>query len=221
MKLLIIEDDKEMLSFLKSNLSNSGFVVDSAKNGKTGLNLARENIYDLIILDLNLPDLSGQKICEELRNEGRMMPILILSGNSKTDNKTNLLNLGADDYMVKPFSFEELVARIKALSRRPKEISSELLIAQDLTLNRLKQIVNRGNKEVYLTRKEFLLLEYLMSHSNTVISRGEIMEHVWDMEANIFSKTIETHILNLRKKLDSGRAKPLIKTVSGRGYKFG
>jgi len=89
MKLLIIEDDKEMLSFLKSNLSNSGFVVDSAKNGKTGLNLARENIYDLIILDLNLPDLSGQKICEELRNEGRMMPILILSGNSKTDNKTN------------------------------------------------------------------------------------------------------------------------------------
>jgi len=123
--------------------------------------------------------------------------------------------------MVKPFSFEELVARIKALSRRPKEISSELLIAQDLTLNRLKQIVNRGNKEVYLTRKEFLLLEYLMSHSNTVISRGEIMEHVWDMEANIFSKTIETHILNLRKKLDSGRAKPLIKTVSGRGYKFG
>lgn len=220
MKLLIIEDDPKISSFLKSNLNCCGFIADVAKTGQAGLDLAEENNYDLIILDLNLPDLSGQKVCEKLRQENNTTPILVLSADLETDSKINLLNVGVDDYMTKPFSLEELVARIKALSRRPLEISSDLLTAQDIELNKQKQTVSRKGKEIYLTRKEFLLLEYLMSHPGVVISRGEMMEHVWDMEANFFSKTIETHILHLRNKLDSGRAKPLIKTISGRGYKF-
>lgn len=220
MKLLIIEDDKEISTFLKANLSNSGFVVDATMSGQSGLNMAQENIYDLIILDLNLPDMNGQHICQELRRTGKMMPILVLSANSQIKDKTELLDQGADDYMIKPFSYEELVARLNALARRPKEISNEIISIQDLKLDKQKQTVYRANKEIYLTRKEFLLLDHLMSHPNTVISRGEIMEHVWDMEADIFSKTIETHILNLRKKIDTNRRHPLIKTISGRGYKF-
>ena len=221
MKLLIIEDDPKISSFLKSNLGCYGFITDVAKTGQSGLDLAETNNYNLIILDLNLPDLSGQKVCEKLRQENNTTPILVLSADLKTDSKISLLNLGVDDYMTKPFSLEELLARIKALSRRPLEISRDLLIIEDIILDKNKQIVSRQNKEIYLTRKEFLLLEYLMSHPGVVISRGEMMDHVWDMEANFFSKTIETHILHLRNKLDIGRAKPLIKTVSGRGYKFG
>lgn len=219
MKLLIIDDEKQILSFLKINLESLGFVVDIAENGESGLSLAQINAYDLIILDLSLPDISGEDICKNLRNEGQNTKILILSANSQTTNKVYLLNTGADDYLTKPFSLEELVARIKALSRRPKEISSDLLTAQDLKLDRQKQIVSKAGKEIYLTRKEFLLLEYFMSHPNTVISRGELMEHIWDSEVNLFSKTIETHILHLRNKIDK-RTRPLLKTVSGRGYKF-
>ncbi|MEI6836031.1 MAG: response regulator transcription factor [Candidatus Falkowbacteria bacterium] len=220
MKLLIIEDEKEILSFLKTNLASLGFVADGAQTGQIGLTLAEENIYDLIILDLNLPDLNGQKICENLRTKGQMTPILILSANSKLESKIDLLNLGADDYLAKPFSLEELIARIKALLRRPKKINSNFLNAKDIQIDCHKQTVTRNGKEIYLTRKEFLILEYFMNHAGAVISRGEITEHAWDMEANLLSKAIETHILNLRKKIDSGRKQPLIKTISGRGYKF-
>jgi len=220
MKLLIIEDEKEILSFLKVNLASLGFVVDGAKTGQAGLALAQEGLYDLLILDLNLPDLSGQKICEVLRGQGQTIPILILSANGKLNSKIDLLNLGADDYLVKPFSLEELTARIKALLRRPKETNGNSLTISDIQIDYQKQTVSRGGKEIYLTRKEFLILEYLMNHAGAVVSRGEMTEHAWDMEANFFSKTIETHILNLRKKIDSGRKRPLIQTISGRGYKF-
>lgn len=221
MNILIIEDEKETLSFLKVNLSNCGFIVDGVSTGQKGLNLINKNSYDIIILDLILPDLNGKKICETLRQENKTMPILVLSANEKTESKISPLNSGIDDYMEKPFYLDELVARIKALSRRPLEISNNFLKIKDIELDRRRQIIKRAKKEVYLTKKEFLLLEYMMSHLNIVISRDEMMEHVWDMKANLFSKTIETHILHLRKKLDSGRSKPLIKTISGRGYKFG
>ena len=220
MKILIIEDEEEILSFLKPNLSAHGFIIDCARTGKNGITLAEENIYDLIILDLNLPDVNGSKVCEIIRKAGLTIPILILSADIEIDSKVGLLNYGADDYMTKPFSLEELIARIKALSRRPQEISNQILKIQDIELDRQKQTVRCKGKELYLTRKEFLLLEYMMAHPDAVISRGEIMEHVWDMEANLFSKTIETHILNLRKKINHNRPKPFIKTVSGRGYKF-
>lgn len=221
MKLLIIENEEDVLSFLKSNLSTRGFIIDGAKTGQAGLTLVETNIYDLIILDLNLPDLNGCKICETLRHDGLMIPILILTANEEINSKITLLNMGADDYMIKPYSLDELVSRIKALLRRPLEIRSHLLVTQDIKLDEEKQIVTCKGKEIYLTRKEFLILNYMMSRPNSVISRGEMMEHVWDMEANFFSKTIETHILHLRKKLDSNHTKHLIKTIPGRGYKLG
>lgn len=220
MKLLIIEDEEEILNFLKANLTASSYVIDSSKTGKDGLLLAEENIYDLIILDLNLPDLSGLEICKSIREKRLMAPILILSADENLESKIKLLNSGADDYMTKPFSLEELVARLKALSRRPSEIRENLLTVDDIELDHHNQILRRNGREIYLTRKEFLLLEFMMNHCGVVISRGEIMEHVWDMEANFFSKAIETHILNLRKKIDSNRSCPLIKTISGRGYRF-
>jgi two-component system copper resistance phosphate regulon response regulator CusR len=220
MKILIVDDEKEIILFLKSNLNASGFVVDKASSGKKGLSLAENNSYDIIILDLNLPDLDGFEICKILRTKKIMTPILVLSGNNNTENKIKLLNSGVDDYMTKPFALEELIARVNALLRRPKEISDNLLCIKDLELDQQNQIVKRNGEEVYLTRKEFLLLEYLMIHSCIVISRGELMEHVWDMEANLFSKTIETHVLNLRRKIDSKRSTPLLKSVSGRGYRF-
>jgi DNA-binding response OmpR family regulator len=221
MRLIIIEDDKELLSSLKSSLDSCGFITDGTDSGKIGLDLINQNNYDLVILDLSLPDINGEEICKIIRSNGKMLPIIILSADSKIDKKISLLNLGADDYLIKPFEIQELIARIQALLRRPKNIVNPIITINDLELNRQKQTLKKSGQEIYLTRKEFLLLEYLMSSPKIVISRGELMEHVWDMEANFFSKTIEMHIVNLRKKIDSDRNKPLIKTISGRGYKFG
>jgi len=221
MKIIIIEDNQELLTSLKSNLSNSGFIIDGAINGKNCLELIDQNDYDLAILDLNLPDIKGEEICKNIRSSGKMLPIIILSAEYKIDNKINLLNLGADDYLTKPFEIQELIARIQALLRRPKNIINPIIKIDDLELNKQKQTLRRSDQEIYLTRKEFLLLEYLMSSPKIVISRSELMEHVWDMEANFFSKTIEMHMVNLRKKIDLNRKEPLIKTISGRGYKFG
>ena len=221
MKLIIIEDNQELLTSLKHSLSNYGFIADVASTGKTGLELMKENNYDLIILDLNLPDLNGEEVCKIVREKGKMLPIIILSADCKIERKINMLNSGADDYLIKPFEIKELIARIQALLRRPKNINNPIIKINDLELNRQKQTLTRHGENIYLTRKEFLLLDYLMSYPKTVISRSELMEHVWDTEANFFSKTIEMHIVNLRKKIELNRDEPLIKTISGRGYKFG
>jgi len=219
-KLLIIEDDKEVSTFLKTNLNRYNFLVNTARTGQAGLNLIKKNNYQLIAIDLGLPDIAGDKVCQIIREHQKMMPILIISGDERTGSKTRLLDLEADDYLAKPFSLEELIARIRALLRRPPKIDPAIIKISDIELNRQKQIIKRGNQELYLTRKEFLLLEYLINHANSVISRTEIMEHVWNNNADIFSKTIETHIFRLRKKIDYNRPKPLISTISGRGYKL-
>jgi len=219
-KLLIIEDDKEISAFLKTSLNRYEFLVKTARTGQAGLNLIKNNNYQLIIIDLGLPDLTGDKVCQIIREHQKMMPILIISGDERMSSKTKLLNLEADDYLTKPFSLEELIARIEALLRRPPKIDPATVKISDIELNWQKQIVKRGDQELYLTRKEFLLLEYLIRHANSVISRTEIMEHIWNNNADIFSKTIETHIFSLRKKIDNNRIKPLINTVSGRGYKL-
>lgn len=219
-KILVIEDDKEISNFLKINLGHYGFLAKTAKTGQAGLNLIKKNNYQLITIDLSLPDMAGEQVCQIIREHQKMMPILIVSGDKRTASKTRLLDLGADDYLAKPFSLEELIARIKALLRRPAQINPVIIKISDIELNRQKQIIKRGHEELYLTRKEFLLLEYLINHANSVISRTEIMEHVWNNNADIFSKTIETHIFRLRKKIDYKRPKPLISTVSGRGYKL-
>ena len=218
MKILSIEDDKEIRLHLKKHLENEGFAVDCAETAEGGIFLAETNEHDLILLDLNLPDKNGLEVCKSLRLSGIDIPIMIVSVNSETNDKIKLLNAGADDYLSKPFSVCELTARIKALLRRPKNMSQEIISFKDLILDTNKQIIKQNDKSIYLTRKEFSLLEYFLRNNGRVISRGELLEHVWDSETDIFSNTIETHILNLRRKLNKTSNKNLIKTYSGRGY---
>lgn len=220
MRALIIDDEQGVRDALAENLRAQCFAVDTAADGTEGSYLARTNSYDIIILDNMLPEKSGVTVCQEIRRTGHAVPILILSALSDTWRKVDLLNSGADDYMIKPFSFDELMARIRALMRRPYDMESDTLTVDDLTLDTKRQSVRRGNKGIYLTRKEFMLLEYLLRNQGNVLTRGMIMEHVWDMTNDPFSNTIESHILSLRKKVDNIPERKLIYTVPGRGYKI-
>lgn len=219
MRILVVEDQFEISNFLKLSLEAECFSVDVASDGEQGSSLGRTNDYDAIILDNLMPKKSGLEVCQEIRKKGKTTPILVLSVKSDVSTKVQLLDAGADDYLSKPFSLEELLARVRALLRRPEQIKGDLLKVNDVVLDSKKQTVRVGDKEVYLTRKEFMLLEYLMRNQGTVLSRGMIMEHVWDMSADPFSNTIESHILSLRRKIDIGKREKLIQTVSGRGYK--
>lgn len=218
MKILIVEDERDIGLFIKSSLEQVGFNVDYTESGERGSFLAKTNDYDLVILDLNIPDKGGYEICRDIRAEGKEMPIIILTVETEIGSKVQLLELGADDYLTKPFSVPELLARIKSLLRRPKKILNNKVAFDGFELNSQKQVVFKNKKEIYLTRKEFALLEYLVLNRGRIISRGELVDHVWDQEANIFSNTIETHILNLRKKIGKKNNKSIIKTYSGRGY---
>jgi len=219
MRILIIEDEQEIRTFIKQSLESECFVVDAAQNGEEGSWLARTNEYDAIVLDNMLPGKSGKEVCMDIRRAGKTAPIIILSVKTGIDTKVAMLNIGADDYLTKPFSLDELLARIRALLRRPKEIKEAVLALGDLVLDTNQHTACRGAEDVYLTRKEFMLLEYLLRNQDAVVSRGMIMEHVWDMNADPFSNTIESHIRSLRKKIDF-KAKKLIHTVPGRGYKI-
>jgi len=218
MRILVVEDEKKINDFLKKSLESECFAVDTAMDGEKGSYLARSNNYDLIILDNILPKKDGVQVCREIRESKSNVPIIILSVKSETITKVDLLNAGADDYLTKPFSLEELLARMRALLRRPKDFKSDIFSVDDLIVDIAKHSVKRGDEEIKLTRKEFMLLEYLLKNQGIVLSRGMIMEHVWDMNADLFSNTIESHILSLRKKIDFGGNKKLIQTVSGRGY---
>lgn len=220
MKILIVDDQQEIIALLKKVLEEESFVVDEASDGKQGSYLARTNDYDLIILDNNMPIKSGKQVAQEIRADGKQTPILMLSVRTDTSSKVDLLNAGADDYMIKPFSFDELIARIRALLRRPSTLENDVIKIDNLFLDSKKYLVKRGAREIHLTKKEFTLLEYLMMNKGNVLSRAMILEHVWDMNADHFSNTIESHILSLRKKIDSGADKKLIVTISGRGYKI-
>lgn len=220
MHILVVEDEREISDFLRVSMEAECFAVDTAFDGETGSYLARTNNYDLIILDNILPKKEGRLACREIREAGKMTPIIMLSVKSETVTKVDLLNAGADDYMTKPFSLDELLARMRALLRRPKEVENEVLSIEDLTVDAKKHTVRRANKEIYLTRKEFVLLTYLLKNAGSAMSRGMIMEHVWDMNIDPFSNTIESHILSLRKKIDAKSKKKLIKTVPGIGYKI-
>ncbi len=220
MKILIIEDDPNIRQVLKMQLEAECFAVDVAENGEQGSYLARTNEYDLVILDYVLPKKLGPDICVEIRKAGKTMPIMMLTVKSEVGTKVEALNLGADDFLVKPFSFQELLARVRALLRRPKNLTGEQIHFDDLELDTRKQSVKRGQDDIYLTRKEFMLLEYLMRHPGQVISRAELLEHIWDSSVDIFSNTIESHVVSLRKKIEKPRRKKVIHTVSGRGYKI-
>lgn len=220
MRVLIVEDEKEISDFLKKVLEAECFIVDASMDGESGSYLGRTNNYDIIILDNNMPKKTGIEVCKDIRSIGKNVPILMLSVKSEAITKAELLDAGADDYLTKPFSLEELLARIRALLRRSPEIKDEVLQVDNLVLDIKKQSVKRGEKDVYLTRKEFSLLEYMMRNKGNVLSRGMILEHVWDINADPFSNTIESHIMSLRKKIGRSVGKKLIQTVPGRGYKI-
>lgn len=220
MRILIIEDDVDVRDLVKTYLIGEGYTVEATSDGERGLYMARATPYDLIILDLSLPRKSGPSICKELRQLGDPTPILILSVTSELPAKIMLFDYGADDYVTKPFEYSELLARVKALLRRPKIISETVLLIEDLTLNTDSNKVMRGERTIYLTKKEFSLLLYLMKNKGKVLSRGSILEHVWNANSDPYSNTVEAHILNLRKKIGNELEKELIHNIPGRGYKI-
>ncbi len=220
MNLLIVEDDDAVRAFLIRALSQEGYIVDDAIDGKIALQKATLNTYDLIILDYNLPYKNGKEFCEEVRSSGIATPILMLSVKADTLTKVDMLNIGADDYVTKPFVFGELLARVRALLRRPLPIKDTVIQVGDVILDTDKHLVTTNGTEVLLTPKEFSLLEYLMSNHGRILSRMSILEHVWGVNADPFTNTIETHVFNLRKKLGDKATKELIHTISGVGYKM-
>lgn len=218
MRLLIVEDDNNINELLAAALRAEGYAVDAALDGERGYFLASTNSYDLLILDYNLPGLNGREIIQKLRQEGKELPILMLTVQNALDDKVDILTLGADDYLTKPFALSELLARLKALLRRPETWRGHTLKLKNLELDPDRFLVTKNGKRIALSSKEFSLLEYLMQHQGQVMSRQEIMEHVWDENADPFSNTIEAHISNLRKKLETKQDK-FIYTVPNRGYK--
>jgi len=218
MKLLIIEDEKLVADNLKEGLEQHNYTVDIAYNGREGQQLALEYEYDIIILDLMLPDIDGEDLCRKLRDEGNKSFILMLTAKKQLDNIITGLDCGADDYLTKPFEFSELLARIRALLRRSSEHKSNVLSVSDITLDAEKEEVMAGCGEVLLTRKEYMILEYLLRNKGQLISRNQLLEHAWDRNVDIFTNVVDTHIKNLRKKL--GKSGSIIKTIYGSGYRI-
>lgn len=220
MKILIIDDEPAIVQFLKDGLEAAMYVVETAMDGERGAFLARTGTYDLIILDYMLPKMDGAQVLGEIRKENRHVPVLMLTVMSELKDKEELFRLGADDYLTKPFLFEELVLHIRALLKRPARAEGEMYKVDNLTLNTRTKIIRRGGQEIYLTRREFALLEYLMTNRNQIVSRNQILENVWDYNADPFSNSVETHMASLRRKLNSGHNRNLIHTFTGRGYKL-
>ncbi len=221
MKILVIEDEHLIANSIKKGLEQEHHTVDVCYNGNDGYDMAVTEDYDLIVLDLMLPGIDGFTICKQLRKENIHIPILILTAKGQIQDKVYGLDSGADDYLTKPFAFEELLARIRALTRRPKTTIDPLLKVGDLKLNTKSFEVKRNGKNIYLSSKEFALLEYLMRNRNKIITKNQIITHVWDYDADILPNTIEVYIKNLRRKIDEPfkNSKKLIQTVRGFGYK--
>ncbi len=222
MAILIVEDDDRILEFIKKGLSAEGYIIQTATNGKQGLLMAKSNNYDLIILDLMLPDTDGRTICKSLRLERISTPILMLTALDNLEDKVEGLRIGADDYLTKPFAFDELIARIQALLRRSSgyQEQSDILEFLDLSLNRSTREVRRNNRHISLTPKEFALLEYLMQSPGHVFSRAKILDNVWGYNTDPLTNVVDVYIRNLRKKLDNNSAQSIIFTVRGFGYKI-
>jgi DNA-binding response OmpR family regulator len=219
MKILVVEDDHTIAQAIKEGLEET-FAVDIAYEGEEGYLSASNDDYDLLILDVMLPGLSGIEIAKKLRQESNHTRILMLTAKDNLSDKIRGLNTGADDYMVKPFSFEELLARVRALLRRPNESVGEVLQAGDLSLNTITSEVKRHDTEISLSQKEYAVLEYLLRNKGKVMSKNNIMNHVWDFDSDILPNTVEVFIKYLRDKIDRPFCGPeLIQTVRGFGYK--
>lgn len=222
MRILIVEDDEKMALSLKRSLEMEGYAVDWIADGvKAEQRITLyQNEYDLVVLDLMLPGVSGLDVCRSIRAKNISTPILVLTARDMIEDKVTLLESGADDYLVKPFSLEELTARIKALLRRPSEAIPIVVRIGNLELDTKTRRVYLGKRQLQLTAKEYALLEYLMRHPDQVLDREQISEHLWGFEFDSFSNVVDVHIKNLRKKLNGRRKQDVIETVRGMGYRL-
>lgn len=222
MRILVIEDEHKIANSIKQGLEQERFSVDVAYVGTDGYDLASGEEYDLIILDRMLPGIDGSEICKNLRKENIHTPILMLTAKGQVEDRVEGLNIGADDYMTKPFAFTELLARIRALTRRPKNTTGTVLKVNDLTLDTTTYEVKRADKIIKLSAKEFAILQYLMRHKGKVLKKEQIMDHVWNYDSDILPNSVEVYIKHLRDKIDtsSKNNKSLIQTIRGFGYKI-
>jgi len=218
MRILVIEDEKKVADFIKRGLKEEGYSVDAAFDGEEGHFQASSNEYDAIILDLMLPKIDGISLCKKLRADKINVPVLILTAKDSVHDKVAGLDSGANDYLTKPFSFEELLARIRALLRKSGTATPTKLQIDDLILDLLTHKITRAGKEIILTNKEYALLEYLMRNLGSIVTRTMISEHVWDINFDTFTNVIDVYMNYLRNKIDKGHKKKLIQTIRGRGY---
>lgn len=220
MRILLVEDEKKMLAFLKQGLEEQRYAVDTADNGEDGLHWALTFPYDVIVLDIMLPGMDGIEVCRSLRNQRITTPVLMLTARDTVDDRVKGLDCGADDYLIKPFAFRELLARIRALSRRDSTQKTTTLIIGDLALDTVTHTAWRGDKQIELTTKEYGLLEFLMLHPNQVLSRTVIAEHLWSYDYSPESNVVDVYIRYLRRKIDDGYEDKYLRTIRGTGYQL-
>jgi DNA-binding response OmpR family regulator len=221
MRILLVEDEKPLSNAIKEGLEESGFVVDTAYDGESALSkIEIEESYDLIILDIMIPKLDGVSLLKKIRELGYKMPVLMLTAKSEVETKVKTFGIGADDYLTKPFDFRELLARVHALLRRTKDIKTGIITIDDLEIDTEKMEVKRGGKAIKLTKKEYQILLYLAMNKGRVVEKSELENHLWDENSTPWSDTLRTHIKNIRRKVDSGYEKKLIKTIPGVGYEI-
>jgi DNA-binding response OmpR family regulator len=218
MRILLVEDEVKLAHAIKRALELQKYAVDAVNSGREGLDLAIGEEFSLIILDVMLPEVDGIEICRRVREAGIHTPIMMLTAKGQITDKVTGLDVGADDYMVKPFSFEELFARIRALVRRPAQTNDPILSIKDLTLDPRTFVVKRGERSIELSAKEFSLLEYLLRNKNTVLNKDQIISHVWNYDSDVLPSTIEVHVKHLRDKIDGSDGASFIHTIRGRGY---
>jgi heavy metal response regulator len=218
MRILVVEDEKKVASFIRQGLGEEGYAVDVASNGEEGLAMARDGVHDLIILDIGLPKMNGLQVLQELRRRKVTAPVLLLTVRATIEDKVLGLDAGADDYLTKPFAFQELVARVRALLRRRTEGGPAVLQFADLTLDPARHTAFRGGQKIDLTAKEFALLDYFMRNPGRVLTRTMIIEHVWDYDFDTGTNVVDVYVNYLRKKIDSDREPKLIHTIRGVGY---
>jgi len=218
LRVLVVEDEKQVLNFVKKGFKEHGFSVDTAMDGREGFFLATGENYDCIVLDIMLPKLDGYEMIQQLRGKGVKTPVIFLTAKDTVEDKVKGLELGGDDYLVKPFSFSELLARVRALMRRGKEEKKACYQEGNLVLDISKRVVKRGKSIISLTPTEFTLLQYLFEHKTEVVTRTMISENVWGYDFDSMTNVIDVHITNLRKKIDLAGERPLIHTLRGVGY---
>ncbi len=220
MRMLLVEDEPRMAAFIAKGLREQAYALDVAIDGEIALYLCEINDYDLIVLDVTLPRKDGFAVCRELRERGKKIPVLMLTARDAVDDRVLGLDSGADDYLVKPFDFKELLARVRALLRRSSELRPAQLKVADLSLSTLDHTVARGGRRIGLTAREYALLEYFVIHAERLLGREEIAAHVWDENYDPFSNVIDVYVRRLRRKVDEGFERPLIHTRRGEGYVF-